>query len=78
MPPDMREFLPEIEKDIATLKEKCAAPDINISNLRNNLNKAIDFTQNASEYWAFCSFTGKRVIQQLVFPIGLVIDTQNR
>ncbi len=76
--PDMLEFIPEIESGIKSLNEKLLVPDINLSNLKNVVYKAVDFTQEASKYWASYSLKGKRDIQELVFPEGLMIDTKNR
>jgi len=68
----------KIETDMAALMENVQEPEVDTSTLGNNLNQAIEITQNTSKYWESASVKGKRVIQELVFPDGLVVDPENR
>ena len=43
-----------------------------------SIKKSICFTQNVSKYWVSGSFEQRQRIQKLVFPEGLVIDTEKR
>ena len=58
--------------------EKYKVQDIEISNLQNNLDKVIDFSQDTSKYWVSGSLNVKKIIQNIVFPEGLVLDTEKR
>ena len=58
--------------------EKYKIPDVEISNLQNRLNKVIDFSQNTCKYWVSGSLNVKKTIQNVVFPDGLVLDTEKR
>ena len=51
---------------------------MDISNLDKNLKMAMEFSQNTSRYWESASVRGKKIIQQLVFPDGLLADAENR
>ena len=57
---------------------KYKVPDVEISNLQNILDKVIDFFQNTSKYWVSGSLNVKKSIQNIVFPEGLVLDTEKR
>ena len=77
--PDLyKKFMTKIEGQIVDLRQKYEEPLKEIPNLDSNLNKAIDFSQNVSKYWLSGSLDIKRRIQRLVFPEGLILDTQNR
>jgi hypothetical protein len=60
------------------LEGKYKIPNIEISNLQNRLEKVIDFSQNASKYWVSGSLNVKKTMQNVVFPDGLVLDTEKR
>jgi hypothetical protein len=78
-PKDIYEkLLKKIETEMAGLREKFPTPEVDISNLGENLALAMEFSENASKYWESASLRGKRVIQELVFPDGLVVDPENR
>ncbi len=78
-PKDIYEkLLHKIETEIAALNEKYKAPAVDVSNLGNNLQKAIEFSQNVSKYWKLSNLTGKQIIQEMVFPDGLLVDVKNR
>ena len=63
---------------ISEIESKFVIPQKDLSNLNSNLNKAIEFTQNVSKYWVSGNLDQKQRIQKLVFPEGLVIDTEKR
>jgi len=71
-------FLCQTEEKIANLKAKYAIPEIDLSNIKSNLNEAIYFTQNVSKHWASGNLNHKQRIQKLVFPEGIRIDTDKR
>ena len=73
-----QKFLRRIEDEIKALMEKYKIPDVEISNLHNRLDKVIDFSQNTSKYWVSGSLNVKKTIQNVVFPDGLVLDTEKR
>ena len=57
---------------------KYKIPEVEISNLQKGLDKIIDFSQNTSKYWVSGSLYIKKTIQNVVFPDGLVLDTEKR
>ncbi len=69
-------FLSQIEKQIVDLEANYNFVGIDVSNLKSSLNKAIDFTQNVSKYRVSGNLDHKPRIQKLLFPEGLVIDTE--
>ncbi|MCF8345988.1 MAG: recombinase family protein [Bacteroidales bacterium] len=71
-------FLSQIEGKITELEAKFDISGIDISNIKANLNRAIDFTQNVSKYWSSGTLNHKQRIQKLVFPEGIHIDTKKR
>jgi site-specific DNA recombinase len=72
------EFLQKIELEIRDLEGKYKIPKIEISNLQDRLEKVIDFSQNTSKYRVSGSFNVKRNKQNVIFPNGLVLDTEKR
>jgi site-specific DNA recombinase len=73
-----QKFLKRIEDEIKALMGKYKIPDVEISNLHKRLDKVIDFSQNTSKYWVSGSLNVKKTIQNVVFPDGLVLDTEKR
>ncbi|MCD6200450.1 MAG: recombinase family protein [Bacteroidales bacterium] len=73
-----RSFLDEINDQIRELMSKYDFQEEDVSNLKKYLKETIDFTQNVSKYWVSGSVDHKQRIQKLVFPEGLVIDTEKR
>lgn len=71
-------FLSQAEEKIANLKAKYAIPEIDLSNIKTNLNKAIDFSQNVSKHWVSGNVDHKQSIQKMMFPEGIGIDTEKR
>ena len=71
-------FLGQIDEQITDLEAKFDFSGIDTSNLKVNLNRAIDFTQNVSKYWVSGNLNQRQRIQNLVFPEGICIDTEKR
>ncbi|MCF8381782.1 MAG: recombinase family protein, partial [Bacteroidales bacterium] len=71
-------FLCQIDGQIEELDAKYDFSGIDTSNLKINLNKAVEFTQNVSKYWVSGNLDHKKKIQKLMFPEGIRIDTQKR
>ena len=76
--PLYRKFLTKIDSDIHEIKEKHQVPEIDTSNLKDNLNKAVNFVQNVSDYWIKGRIDVKKGIQRLVFPSGFLYNPENR
>ena len=66
------------EDAIRNLETKYKIPEIEVSNIEISLNKTFEFTQNINKYWISSNVGNKRRIQNLLFPSGLIIDTENR
>ncbi len=49
-----------------------------ISNLEDFVNKSISICQNINEYWASGDYKTRVMIQDLVFPQGVVLDAEKR
>ena len=71
-------FLAKINGQISNLKAQFEGTGLEIPNLDIKVEKAIDFSQNVSKYWLSGNLDIRRRIQKLVFPDGLVLDTQKR
>jgi site-specific DNA recombinase len=71
-------FLKKIEIEIRDLEGKYKIQEIEISNLQNRLEGIVDFSQNVSKYWVSGSLNIKKSIQNIIFPEGLVLDTEKR
>ncbi len=79
IPPEIYDkFSSRIVAQIQEIETKFSFSEIAISNLNNDLKKAVDFTQNVNKYWGSGDLDQKRRIQKLVFPDELVIDTEKR
>ena len=79
LPKDVYEkFLAKVDSKISDLKAQYEGTGLEIPNLDIKVEKAIDFSQNVSKYWLSSNLDIKRRIQKLVFPEGLVLDTQKR
>jgi hypothetical protein len=68
----------KIDGEFRALTEKNEVQEIDISNLKNKLKLAINFSQNVSKRWLSGSLNTKCSIQKFVFPEGLVLDTKER
>ncbi|MGE0077654.1 MAG: recombinase family protein [Bacteroidales bacterium] len=68
----------KIEEEILDLRTKYEIPQIDTSNFRVGLNKALSFIQNISKYWLSTSVLNKERIQKLLFPQGLTLDVEKR
>jgi len=71
-----QKFLIKMEDEIKALMSKYNVTDVEIYNLHNKLNEVIDFSQNTCKYWVSGSLNVKKSIQNIIFPKGLVIDTE--
>jgi site-specific DNA recombinase len=68
----------KVNQEIQELEGKFDFSENEISNLPNELDRIIDFSQNISKYWVSGSLDTKKRIQKILFPDGLVLDTQHR
>lgn len=66
----------KVDRNISNLKAQFEGTGLEIPNLGMKVEKAADFSQNVSKYWLSGNLDLKRRIQKLVFPEGLVLDTQ--
>ena len=71
-------LLTKINTQICEIGPKDDISENKISNLKSQLNKSVEFTQNISKHWVSASIGNKKRIQKVLFPDGLVIDTKNR
>jgi len=71
-------FAGKLDKQIREIESKFSISEKDISNLKSNLNKAVDFTQSVSKYWVSGNLSQKKSIQKLMFPEGLRVDTEKR
>lgn len=51
---------------------------VSISNLENELEKLLRGCENINEIWASAKFADKEIIQNIIFPSGLVYDRKNK
>ena len=71
-------FSTEINDKIKAINAEKAKLGVSISNLDKKIDKCIKVTQNISDYWKHGSIENKIRVQKLVFPLGIVINPQNR
>ncbi len=53
-----------------------AKTDINSSNLENAVEKCLGIAQNISRAWVTAGFDNKRVLQNLIFPEGIMYNKE--
>ncbi|BDX37289.1 serine type site-specific recombinase [Tenuifilaceae bacterium CYCD] len=71
-------YIVEIDTEIHSLQQKYQIPDLEISNLDKSVKKLLDIVRNISKYWKSASVSNKKRLQELLFPQGLVLDTERR
>jgi site-specific DNA recombinase len=67
-----------IDEEIGFWEQERNKYSTQISNQKNKIEKALKLSQNLSKIWVNGALELKRRLQNLVFPYGLVIDTQKR
>lgn len=72
------EFSSEQIKKINDVSERIEKLTGKISNLENYIDISVDVVKNLNKYWGYESVESKRRIQNVVFPEGLVVDTEKR
>ena len=72
------EFSSEQIKKIDDVSERIEKLTGKISNLENYIDISVDVVQNLNKYWEYESVESKRRIQNVVFPEGLMVDTEKR
>ncbi|GHA25468.1 serine type site-specific recombinase [Salinimicrobium marinum] len=68
----------KLESEIEIIKSKIQNVSGDLSNQDNYIEKAIDFSQNLSKHWNSGDLSSKLIIQQTLFPEGLIINPENR
>ncbi len=68
----------KMEGEIEVIQQKLAEVPGDLSNQENLLDRAFNFCQNISNYWASGDIHKKLKIQKTLFPEGLVINPENR
>ena len=68
----------EIEQQLLKIDNELFKTAIKISNLDKKIDDCFNSVKNISKHWASGGFSIKNKIQKLVFPDGLVIDSENR
>ena len=72
------ELCNDFEAKIDNLKHKINNASKKISNLDNYINISTEIAQNISKYWLSEDLETSIRLQELVFPEGIVIDSENR
>ena len=73
-----RKYRSKKQSEINQVRERLQGTEFEISNLDYYLDKSVEITQNIHKYWQLGSLDEKRKIQKMVFPEGVVVDTNNR
>ena len=66
------------QAEIKAVKEKVEGAEIEISNLDYYIEKSIELSQNIHKYWQLGTLEIRHLIQKMVFPEGIVVDTTNK
>ena len=65
-----------IKEEMQVLSADLAKTDINSSNLENAVEKCLGIAQNISRAWVTAGFDNKRVLQNLIFPEGIMYNKE--
>lgn len=68
----------QLKSEIDRINEEKLKLGVKISNLNEKINKCVEVTQNISKYWASGNIQLKMGVQKLIFPKGMVIDSEKR
>lgn len=71
-------YLGEIESELSTKRLELGNSSFEISNHKESIEKCVEVSQNISKYWEKSNIELKLIIQNLVFPSGMLIDGKNR
>jgi DNA invertase Pin-like site-specific DNA recombinase len=66
-----------IKEEIKELTNDLGKTNIDSSNLEKAVDKCLDIAQNISGAWITAGFESKRVLQNLVFPAGILYNKEN-
>ena len=69
-------FKPDFEKELSKIEQNIQDCAFQLSNLERAIENAIRYAENLSEMWVSGDLEVKRRIQRMVFPEGLLYDTQ--
>jgi len=69
-------FRKKYEAELQEINGENSDNQINLSNLEILISKAIEKTQNLSQYWVSASFYKKQAIQKAVFPDKIYLHTE--
>ncbi|MEI8279894.1 MAG: recombinase family protein [Bacteroidota bacterium] len=72
-----QKYMLKYQQELAVLKTELSKGDLNSSNLEKAVEKCLHIAENISESWSSASFENKRLLQNLVFPIGILYDKKN-
>ena len=75
--PVYEKFLLKYQQEKKTIEENLCDSNIDISNLQNNLEKALNFTANLITAWSSTDYSSKEKLQKLMFPEGIYYNRQN-
>ena len=75
--PVYEKFLLKYQQEKKTIEENLCDSNIDISNLQNNLEKALNFTANLATAWSSTDYSSKEKLQKLMFPEGIYYNRQN-
>ncbi len=68
----------EIDEEILELEAELFKWDEKMSNIEKNINKSVELVTNIGNYWKSGGVDLKQKLQKLVYPLGVLVDTQNR
>jgi len=71
-------FSGKLSDEILAIQEEIGTSSKKISNQKNIIKNVVLLFQNISKIWVSMPLDAKRRLQKLVFPRGLVLDTEKR
>ena len=65
-----------IKEEIRVLSDDLAKTEVSSSNFENAVEKCLGIAQNISRAWVTAGFDNRRVLQNLVFPYGILYNKE--
>jgi site-specific DNA recombinase len=70
-------FLEKYTAEMGLINQEIANTHLNSSNIKNEAKSILEFACKLPSAWTFSNTKGKEALQKLVFPDGIVLDTEN-
>ena len=72
-----QKYMLKYQQELAVLKTELSKGDLDSSNLEKAVEKCLSIAENISGAWSSATFDNKRLLQNLIFPQGILYDKKN-